>query len=105
MAVDPKRDALVDRDGSSCVTSKIDYGPHFDMKPENWDEWQFLAMLHLSNKGFAEHIDGSRMCCPMLLERPRRLALGGPDNLAGGGAVRRKCSEDVHIMDPAHLRH
>ena len=23
----------------------------------------------------------------MLLERPRRLALGGPDNLAGGGAV------------------
>ena len=32
MAVDPKRDAQVDRDGSSCVTSKIDYGPQFDMQ-------------------------------------------------------------------------
>ena len=41
----------------------------------------------------------------MLLERPRRLALGGPDNLGGGGTVRRMCSEDRPHHDPAHLRH
>ena len=29
------------------------------MQPENWDEWQFLAILHLSNKGFEPWIDGT----------------------------------------------
>jgi len=59
MATDPKRDELVGCDGSVNGSTRADYGPMFDMKPENWDEWQFMAMLHLSNKGFAPWIDGS----------------------------------------------
>jgi len=64
MATDPKRDELVDRDGSVNGSTRADYGPVFDMKPENWDEWQFMAMLHLDNKGLVPWIDG--------VDRPNR---------------------------------
>ena len=59
MATDPKRDELVGCDGSVNGSTRTDYGPMFDMKPENWDEWQFLAMLHLDNKGLAPWVDGT----------------------------------------------
>ena len=59
MVTDPKRDQPVDRDGSVNGSTRAESGPMFDMKPENWDEWQFLAMLHLDNKGLVPWIDGT----------------------------------------------
>jgi len=61
MASDAKgRTEHVGCDGSvnGSSLSRIDIGPIYDVKRENWDEWSFQGMLHLASQGFAATIDG-----------------------------------------------